>query len=214
MGEVCGESASARGAVLEVTLSSSSVCVDVGYLCADVDRTDSMRVLRWPQETDRIRIRVPLPEGVAPERARELQSAAVRGIQYWQRTPFELVIDTHPTRSGTPDIEISWGEGLSESQLGFTRVRWSVERGKTKFEVLGLSLATRSPADRRYELPPEQVLLTAAHEMGHALGLPHSDSDRDVMFPTNQARSLSNRDFRTLSALYRTPNGAMIRKDP
>ena len=152
--------------------------------------------------------------GVAPERARELQSAAVRGIQYWQRNPFELVIDTHPTPSGTPDIEISWGEGLSGSQLGFTRVRWTVERGEAKFEVLGLALAVHSPANPRYEIPPEQVLLTAAHEMGHALGLPHSDSERDVMFPTNTARNLSTRDFRTLEALYRLPNGAVIRRDP
>jgi len=49
--------------------------------------------------------------------------------------------------------------------------------------------------------------------MGHALGLSHSDSQRDVMYPTNTARSLSTRDFRTLDALYELPNGAEIRKD-
>ncbi len=72
----------------------------------------------------------------------------------------------------------------------------------------------RSATGRRYELAPQQVLLTAAHEMGHALGLPHIDSERDVMYPTNTARSLSNRDFRTLDALYRLPNGAEIEKNP
>ena len=71
-----------------------------------------------------------------------------------------------------------------------------------------------SPARRKLELAPEQVLLTAAHEMGHALGLPHSDSERDVMYPTNTARNLSNRDFRTVDALYRLPNGAKIEKNP
>jgi len=44
--------------------------------------------------------------------------------------------------------------------------------------------------------------------------LPHSDSERDVMFPTNTAHSLSNRDFRTLDALYRLPNGAEIKHTP
>ncbi len=58
------------------------------------------------------------------------------------------------------------------------------------------------------------MLLTAAHEMGHALGLPHSDSDRDVMYPTNTARNLTTRDFRTMEALYRLPNGAKIRRGP
>ena len=154
------------------------------------------------------------PRGVAPERARDLQSPAVRGIQYWQRRPFELVIDTNPTSTAPADIEISWGEGLSGSQLGLTRVRWSLEKGEPRFEVLGLALAVRSPAGRRYELAPQQVLLTAAHEMGHALGLPHSDSERDVMYPTNTARSLSNRDFRTLAALYPPAERSRDRKNP
>ncbi len=92
-------------------------------------------------------------------------------------------------------------------------MRWSVDKGEVNFQVLGLALAVRGPTNPRYEIPPEQVLLTAAHEMGHALGLPHSDSERDVMFPTNKARGLSNRDFRTIGALYRMPNGAVIGKD-
>ena len=214
MSKICGGSVTVRNAVDEVALSSASVCVDVGYLCAELETLGSQRILRWPKDTGRLRIRVPPPRGVAPGRARDLQSAAVRGIQYWQRRPFELVIDTHPTSTARADIEISWGEGLSGSQLGLTRVRWSFEKGEARFEVLGLPLAVRSPAGRRNELAPQQVLLTAAHEMGHALGLPHSDSERDVMYPTNTARSLSNRDFRTVDALYRLPNGAVIEKTP
>ena len=212
MWKICGESVTVQHASDEVALSSASVCVDVGYLCAELETSGSQRILRWPEDTDRLRIRVPPPRGVAPERARDLQSAAVRGIQYWHRRPFELVIDTHPTSTARADIEISWGEGLTGSQLGVTRVRWSFEKGEPRFEVQGLALAVRSPTGRRKELAPQQVLLTAAHEMGHALGLPHSDSERDVMYPTNTARSLSNRDFRTVDALYRLPNGAVIEK--
>ena len=211
--EICSESMIRQGALDEVILSSEQVCVDVGYLCAELETTGSQRLLRWPADTGHLRIRIPPPPGVSPDRARELQSAVVRGIQYWQRRPFELVIDTHPTPSGRADIEISWGRGLSGSQLGLTRTLWSLEKGEPKIEILGLTLATRSP-NSNYQISPEQVLLTAAHEMGHALGLPHSDSERDVMYPTNTARSLSTRDFRTLGALYRLPNGALIRKDP
>jgi predicted Zn-dependent protease len=72
----------------------------------------------------------------------------------------------------------------------------------------------RSPGNVNSQLAPQQVLLTAAHEMGHALGLPHSDSRRDVMYPTNTARNLSNRDFRTVNALYRLTNGAEIAAAP
>lgn len=83
MWKICGGTQTVRGTVDDVVLSSASVCIDLGYLCADLQRTGSLRILRWPEDTDRIRIRIPLPPRVAPVRAHELQSAAVRGIQYW-----------------------------------------------------------------------------------------------------------------------------------
>ena len=211
--EGCTPTEAAQPAGGAGVLHSASVCGDVGYLCTEVESTGSQRILRWPESTGRLRVRVPLPRGVSSTRALELQSAAVRGIQYWQRRPFELLIDTRPTSSEPADIKITWGQGLSGSQLGVTRFRVSRERGEFKFEVQGIALAIHSPGSQNYALPPEQVLLTAAHEMGHALGLPHSDSDRDVMYPTNTARSLSNRDFRTLDALYRLPIGVEIKTD-
>ena len=214
MREICDESVVHQVAMDEVILSSAAMCVDVGYLCAELETAGSQRILRWPADTRRLRVRVPLPPGVPPGRARDLQSAVVRGLQYWQRRPFELLIDTHPTASGEADIEITWGQGLTGTQLGLTRTRWSLERGKARFEVLGIALAMNSPTNSYYQIAPQQVLLTAAHEMGHALGLPHSDSKRDVMYATNTARNLSTRDFRTLDALYRLPNGAVIRRDP
>jgi predicted Zn-dependent protease len=76
--------------------------------------------------------------------------------------------------------------------------------------VVSIELSTRSPFDPSRLIDPRQVRLTAAHEMGHALGLPHSDASRDVMYPTNTATSLSAQDYRTMESLYGFPDGTEI----
>jgi len=207
----CDEGVLAGPDAARIILQASETCRDVGYLCTELEEAGSQRTYRWPDDTARLRIRIPPPSGVDRDSARNLQRAAVRGFQYWNRKPFELIIDSRTTSSEPADITVTWNAGLSGSQLGLTRIEWRVEKGEPRFQVLRLILAARNPADLRQELRPQQVLLTAAHEMGHALGLPHSDSRRDVMYPTNTARSLSTRDFRTLDALYGLPNGAEIR---
>lgn len=203
-----GRGASAALRPTHPVLSASTACRDAGYLCAALESRDSLRIYRWAETTRTIRVRVPLPEHELPGRARELQRAAVRGILAWQDHPFRLALDDHSVARES-DFEVRWAPQLPGATLGATRTRWSSERG---LEVLDLQLATRSPHDPGYELPARQVELTAAHEMGHALGLPHSDQTRDVMYAKNTALSLTARDYLTLQSLYALPNGAEIRR--
>jgi len=104
-------------------LQVAETCRDVGYLCVGLEPTGSQRLYRWSDTTGRLRIRIPLPSDETPSRARELQSAAVRGLQYWNQKPFELIIDSRSTSSQPADITILWGSGLSGSQLGITRIQ-------------------------------------------------------------------------------------------
>ncbi len=62
----------------------------------------------------------------------------------------------------------------------------------------------------RGPLDPRDVRLTAAHEMGHALGLGHSANPHDLMYPANTATTLTARDYRAIEALYDFEDGTVI----
>ncbi|HZD06246.1 MAG TPA: matrixin family metalloprotease [Longimicrobiales bacterium] len=207
-GEARREGAAAPLEAATTRLPAAQVCPDAGYLCAGLAERGTWRVLRWNEHTRLIRVRVPLPPG-DPARARDFQNAAARGIREWNGHPFPVRVDVSE-RPGPYDFVVRWATVLGGTELGHARTRWQRTRVEANLEVEDFSLATRSPFDPTRPLSPRQVELTAAHEMGHALGLPHSDRETDVMYPSNTATRLSARDFETMEALYELENGAEI----
>lgn len=203
--------APARASAPPVTiLAGAEVCPSAGYLCHGLgERSGEPRVLRWNDDTSVIRVRIPRPEMEDAARGTRLQQAAARGIRAWHGHPFPLHVDL-TDRPGDHDFVIRWAGSGSGRQLGQASTRWVMRAGRAELEVTDFFMVTRSPLDGRKPISERQVELTAAHEMGHALGLPHSDRERDVMFPTNTATRLSSQDYRTMQALYELENGALI----
>jgi hypothetical protein len=194
-----------------VILLAEDVCIQVGYLCAELELSGSDTILRWPDDTPLIRVWVPEPMGLSPQAAKVLQRAAANGIRIWQELPFPLSVSTRSVAED-PDITVEWAGSLGGNRLGHTRQRWSKAGDEIRVQIISLQLATHYPSNPDVELTPDQLQLIAAHEMGHALGLPHSDDPRDVMYPQNTAWRRTRRDFETMEALYRLPNGAIIRR--
>lgn len=186
-------------------LRAEEACRDVGYLCAALDTAKSMVIRHWKDFHGAMVVHVPPPPFEDPATARRLQDAAADGILLWNGQPFPIVVDRDGFRKA--EIEVRWTRRLGASRLGVAHTVWSPSTG---LEVRSLELSTRSPFDSSRVLDPSQVTLTAAHEMGHALGLPHSDRRSDVMYPTNTARALSARDYRTVEALYALEDGTRI----
>ena len=191
-----------------VTMQEREACRDAAYLCSGLEFENGMaRALRWNEDTPVITVLIPLPAG-DPTRARDVQRAAMSGVLAWHQHPFPILVIDKP-RSTPADVTVEWMAAPPGLQLGLTSTRWRQQAGRASLEVVSFRLALASPTNGD-ELAARQIELTAAHEMGHALGLPHSDEPRDVMYPTNTALQLSARDYKAMQALYRLPNGVGI----
>ena len=150
-------------------------------------------------------VHVPRPDFEDGGDAIALQRAAALGIRAWNNEPFPILVDMRGDRDA--HFAVRWHQSLGGSQIGEARTRWSAAGG---LEVLSIELTTRRPYNMNSLSDTRAVRLTAAHEMGHALGLPHSDSSRDVMYPTNTATSVSAQDRRSMEVLYGLEDGVRI----
>ena len=186
-------------------LGAEEACRDAGYLCAELDQTDRIRIQRWKNFTGTLVVHVPRPDFEDRGDALELQRAAALGLRAWNNQPFPILVDMRGDRN--PHFSVRWTRSLGGTQIGAARTQWSRATGTT---VVSIELTTRRPYSPSQVADTRQVRLTAAHEMGHALGLPHSDSQRDVMYPTNTATAVSAQDRRTMEVLYRLEDGTEI----
>lgn len=194
-----------------LVLDRADVCPGSGYLCAKLSEEPEMRLLRWPDTDRAIVVHIPLPPSETPGRATQLRQAVRRGILAWNGYPMPIRVRDRGASSDPVDITVRWADELSDRRLGQARTEWLDVAGQISFRVADFALVTHNPFDATVPLSAREVELTAAHEMGHALGVPHSDSEHDVMYPENTAVRLTARDYRTVQALYDLPGGARIR---
>lgn len=106
--------------------------------------------------------------------------------------------------STSAEVTVRWRVQFEIERTGQTDVTWD-QNGLIQSAVI--SLATLDPKGRQME--PDDIRVVATHEVGHLLGLDHSQDSTDIMFPTAKVRDISARDARTVMLLYQLAPGSL-----
>lgn len=167
------------------------------------EQSDSLA--RWPDRNNE-----PLRVWIQPDASfadwdASYPVVAERAFEEWEQAGFPVRFDRMRDSAGT-DIKIVFVHQMPADdparRIGVARRVRDQDGWLVRAEVV---IATHDRSGQ--PLPAATVAGTARHEVGHVLGLAHSPSPTDVMYPESRSTVISAADRATLHLLYKLPPG-------
>lgn len=161
--------------------------------------TPDSTVRRW---ADGVPIRVWFAPTLVPAQAEATRLA----LAAWSGIGFGLSLEETGDSTGA-EIRVRWVDRFDGGPAEKTGLAEVQSDGLGQIGQATVWLAVADPAG--HPLSPDETRGIAMHEIGHALGLLHSGTRGDIMFPTVFQPTLSNRDRSTIMLLYTIPPGPL-----